>query len=64
MHEVQSSRASLEHCEPGSCDVQMLGGSSQDLDTWLINVNNHSKIWFSSPKDRVVGPLPNGLNGV
>ena len=32
-----------------------LGASSQDLDTWLMTI-----VILSPPKDRVVGPLPNG----
>ncbi len=39
-------------------ECQLLGGSSHDLDTWLITMVG------KSPKDPVVGPLPNGLNGL
>ena len=38
----------------GICRGKLLGGSSQDLDTWLITIVS------KSPKDRVVGPLTNG----
>ena len=43
-------------------------GNSQGSTTWRIIpglgsvVNNHGD--RKSPKDRVVGPLPNGLNGL
>ena len=30
----------VPHCNK-SDDVKLLGGSSQDLDTWLIDANNH-----------------------
>ena len=39
-------------------ETNLLGGSSHDLDTRLITMV------YKSPKDRVVGPLPNGLSGL
>ena len=41
-------------------NLEVLGGSSQDLDAWLVTM----VIVGTSPKDRVVGPLTNGLNGL
>ena len=52
-HEVVARTLDPSNSKPGT----VLGGSSQDSDTWLITMVS------KSPKDRVV-PLPNGLNGL
>ena len=54
---IRLSQGALETSaqEPGS---PILGGSSQDSDTWLITMV------IVSPLTGVLGPLPNGLNSL